>query len=65
MRVSVELENRLAKGHYYLKCWVARGREQADLKVQVFDLLDFVVYNVEPIAGLIDVDPVVSSEMLS
>jgi ABC-2 type transport system ATP-binding protein len=65
LRVSVELENRLAKGHYFLKCWVARGEGPADLKVQVFDLLDFVVYNVEPIAGLIDVDPVVSSEMLN
>jgi ABC-2 type transport system ATP-binding protein len=65
LRVSVELENRLAKGHYFVKCWVARGREQADMKVQVFDLLDFVVYNVEPIAGLIEVDPVVSSELVS
>jgi ABC-2 type transport system ATP-binding protein len=64
LRVRVELENRLAKGHYYVKCWVARDRQPGDLKVQVFDLLDFVVYNVEPIAGLIDVDPVVSSELV-
>lgn len=62
LQVSVELENRLAKGHYYLRCWVARDREPGDLTLQVFDLLDFVVYDVDPIAGLIKVEPVMSSE---
>jgi len=64
LKVSVELENRLANGHYYLKCWVARDREPGHLTLQVFDLLDFVIYNVEPIAGLVKVEPTVSSEVV-
>ena len=64
LKVSVELENRLASGHYYLKCWVARDREPGHLTIQVFDLLDFVIYNVEPIAGLVKVEPTVSSEVI-
>lgn len=64
LRVSVELENQLAAGHYFLKCWVSRDRQPGDLTVQIFDLLDFVVYDVEPIAGLFEVKPVMSSEAL-
>ncbi len=62
VRIAVDLPNQLAKGHYFLRCWVARDRGPGDLTLQVFDLLDFVVYNVDPIAGMITVDPVVSSE---
>lgn len=62
VEISVELPNQLAKGHYFLKCWVARDREPGDLSLQVFDLLDFIVFNVDPIAGLIKVEPVVTSE---
>jgi len=64
LRVNVELENQLAAGHYFLKCWVSRDRQPGDLTVQVFDLLDFIVYDVEPIAGLFEVKPVMSSEAL-
>ena len=62
LRIDVELPNQLAKGHYFLRCWVARDRHPGDMTLQVFDLLDFVVYGVDPIAGMIKVDPTVSSE---
>ncbi len=51
LRIAGKIENRLVPGRYTVDCWMSREREQGDLALHVFRLLDFLVYGMEPGAG--------------
>lgn len=63
MEVSCDLDNHLTNGHYFLKCWVTRDRHAGDMALQAVDLLDFVVYNVEPVPGVMTVEPEIDTRI--
>jgi len=63
LEVSCTLPFALTAGHYFLKCWVVRDRRPGDLALQALDLLDFVVFDVEPAPGILAVDPVIESRV--
>ena len=44
MRLSGELENRLASGRYVVKCWIHREHNIANLVLHSPHVLDFVVF---------------------
>jgi len=55
VRVSGEIENRLAPGRYVLKCWVHRNHNYANLVLHSPHVLDFVVYGSD-VTGVVAVD---------
>jgi ABC-2 type transport system ATP-binding protein len=55
VRIAGTIENRLVPGRYSLHCWISRKRQQG-LAMQAFELLDFVVYGIKPVYGLVWAD---------
>jgi ABC-2 type transport system ATP-binding protein len=55
VRVSGQLENRLAPGRYVVKSWIHRNHNYADLVLHSPHVLDFVVFGTD-ITGVVDVD---------
>jgi len=55
VRVSGEIENRLAPGRYVVKCWVHRNHNYANLVLHAPHVLDFVVFGSE-VSGVVDVE---------
>jgi ABC-2 type transport system ATP-binding protein len=53
VHVRTRFPNRLAPGHYSVKCWVTRNHNQNDLVFHSPDVLDFVVFGEEHISGLV------------
>jgi ABC-type polysaccharide/polyol phosphate transport system ATPase subunit len=56
MEISAAIENPLTPGRYFLRCFVTSARESGGVAVGVFDLLDFVVFGVNPEHGIVSVD---------
>jgi hypothetical protein len=56
---SVELENRLSAGRYYLGCTVARGSAGLELLIHQERAADFISYGAE-LSGIVGVDYVAS-----
>lgn len=63
IRISCNIENVLASGRYFLRCWVARDRRIGDMALQLLDLLGFVVYDVDPSPGIVAVKSEVHSSI--
>jgi ABC-2 type transport system ATP-binding protein len=55
VRLSGEIENRLAPGRYVTKCWVHRDHNYANLVLHSPHVLDFVVYGKDS-AGVVALD---------
>jgi ABC-2 type transport system ATP-binding protein len=53
VRVSGEIENRLAPGRYVVKSWIHRNHSYADLVLHSPHVLDFVVFGSD-ITGVVD-----------
>ena len=51
LRIGGTIENPLVPGRYAIDCWMSRVREQGDLALHIFRLLDFIVYGLEPGVG--------------
>jgi ABC-type polysaccharide/polyol phosphate transport system ATPase subunit len=52
VRLSGEIENRLAPGRYVVKCWVHREHNYANLVLHSPHVLDFVVFG-DPASGVV------------
>lgn len=55
VRVSGEMQNRLAPGRYVVKCWVHRNHNYANLVFHSPHVVDFVVFGPQT-AGVVSVD---------
>jgi ABC-2 type transport system ATP-binding protein len=55
VRLSGEIENRLAPGRYVAKCWVHREHNYANLVLHSPHVLDFIVYGKDG-AGVVSLD---------
>jgi ABC-2 type transport system ATP-binding protein len=60
VRLSGEIENRMAPGRYVVKCWVHREHNYANLVLHSPQVLDFVVFGREG-AGVVSLDHAVSA----
>jgi hypothetical protein len=53
VRVTGTIENRLLSGRYFMTCWVVRSREAGEMGLQSLDVLDFVVYGMRTVGGVV------------
>jgi hypothetical protein len=60
VRVSAEVENRLAPGRYVVKLWIHRERNFSNLVLFSPHILDFVVFGTEE-PGMVFLDSNVSA----
>jgi len=60
VRLSGEIENRMAPGRYVVKCWIHREHNYANLVLHSPQVLDFVVFGKEG-AGVVSLDHAVSA----
>ena len=56
VEISAAIDNPLTPGRYFLRCFVTSAREGGGVAVGFFDLLDFVVFGVNPEHGIVSVD---------
>jgi ABC-2 type transport system ATP-binding protein len=62
VRLSGELENRLAPGRYVVKCWIHRDHNYANLVLHSPQVLDFVVFGKDA-AGVVSLDHEVTASV--
>jgi len=62
VRLSGELENRLAPGRYVVKCWIHRDHNYANLVLHSPQVLDFVVFGKDG-AGVVSLDHEVTASV--
>jgi ABC-2 type transport system ATP-binding protein len=62
VRLSGELENRLAPGRYVVKCWIHRDHNYANLVLHSPQVLDFVVFGKDS-AGVVSLDHEVTASV--
>jgi ABC-2 type transport system ATP-binding protein len=62
VRLTGEIENRLANGRYGMSCWITSHRESGELAVQELHLLDFVVFGSKLIVGAVEMEATIDAE---